>query len=135
MWLAPCEKCGKANIVPMPDRATVDSPHIMRRLRDRWRRAHPPLRHICVDRSSGRTWTRTRITPELGDDRGGRKVRFLLGERSDGGVFFVEMRESYPEDAARLQLDEYLAAPLNPASIGTFDHNFYVPEISPRRLG
>lgn len=77
-------------------------------------------------------WVRTRITNAL-TDFGGRKVRFLLGERSDGGVFFITMKDAFPEEAARMQLDEFLTAPLNPRSVGKFDVDptIYIPGMSP----
>jgi len=62
----------------------------------------------------------------------------VLGERSDGGVFYVEMFEDneFHRENAMVSLDQFLDADLVPSSVGKFnvDPNFYISGMSPARL-
>ena len=67
-------------------------------------------------------WTRTRLTQwydwgNMGD------VRLLIGERSDGGVFYLmdAAQNETPESVLRATFDWYLTRPLVESSIGQFD--------------
>jgi hypothetical protein len=66
----------------------------------------------------------------------------VLGEREDGAVFYQSTGKFKPGEKevkvemARIILDNFLSAPLEPNSVGQFDvePNFYLPGMSPAKI-
>ena len=88
-------------------------------------------------------WVRKRVTEPMTRKEDSRRVRFLLGERTDGSVFFQSMyyhgekgRDLYEYENAEHALNFFLYEPLVPSSVGTFDTepNMYIPGMSPARI-
>ena len=88
-------------------------------------------------------WVKTRLTPVL-EASDGKKVRFLLGERDDGGVFCVVISWDAVEpkfldaavEMAFFTLNNFLDEPLSEKSVGRFDvdPNIYLPGMSPGKV-
>jgi hypothetical protein len=89
-------------------------------------------------------WVKTRLTGVMTRCSDGKRMRFLLGERDDGGVFWVEVPWNSSEkplqdiavQVAYWRLNDFLDEPLLERSIGTFDNepNFYTVGMSPARV-